>query len=155
MFCTLAAVCAGVGFWHDWKEPGAALDLHFHDTYIVIANLHLWLLPAGLLLLFAAAYWAMRGLSATRAQRLLTAVHFIGMTVPVIAALWPWPPQAAEMPAGPRRYYDYTTWQSALTQTDRLVAMIWIFWGSGLVTFVVKLLMVLASSLTPAQRISR
>ena len=90
--------------------PNADLDLHFHDTYIVVAHFHLVAFVAIFFGLFACIYYLYPKLFGRRMSNTLGFIHFIITFFCVIAIFWP---MHYEGFAGqPRRYYDYSAWES-------------------------------------------
>ena len=84
-----------------------SLDIHLHDTYFVVAYTHIAMAAAfGLTIFWLIYYWlynAMYSKIVAWLHILVTCIAFILFFVPV---------QNEPVTGAPRRYYDYTAWES-------------------------------------------
>ena len=88
----------------------AAIDLHLHDTYYVMAHSYVMLAIALYLLIISALYYIVPKLSGRRVYYGLGVFH-LACTVVAVAVIF-WPTNSAGVLGAPRRYYDYTPWNN-------------------------------------------
>jgi cytochrome c oxidase subunit I len=88
----------------------AAIDIHLHDTYFNIAHFHLVMGVAGIFGMFAGVYHWFPKMYGRYMNNTLSYIHFwVTMTG---AYLIFWPMHYEGLAGMPRRYYDYTNWES-------------------------------------------
>ena len=106
----------------------SALDIHLHDTYFVVAHFHIVMGVASFFGMFAGVYTT--GTRKCSAGTLNTTLGYIHFWVTIIGAYMIFWPMHYEGLAGmPRRYYDYSNWESfknfgGLNEFISFVAMI-------------------------------
>lgn len=88
----------------------SALDIHLHDTYFVIAHFHLVMGVAAFFGMFAGVYHWYPKMFGRYLNPTLGYIHFF-ITI-ISAYLIFWPMHYAGMAGMPRRYYDYSAWQT-------------------------------------------
>jgi cytochrome c oxidase subunit 1 len=105
----------------------SALDIHLHDTYFVIAHFHIVMGVASFFGMFAGVYhWYPKMFG----RYLNTTLAYIHFWVTIIGAyLIFWPMHYEGLAGMPRRYYDFSNWESfkmfnGLNEFISLVAMI-------------------------------
>jgi cytochrome c oxidase subunit I len=88
----------------------SALDLHLHDTYFVIAHFHIVMGVASFFGMFAGVYhWFPKMFG----RYLNTTLGYIHFWVTIIGAyLIFWPMHYEGLAGMPRRYYDFSNWES-------------------------------------------
>ncbi|MEO7047413.1 MAG: cbb3-type cytochrome c oxidase subunit I, partial [Ferruginibacter sp.] len=105
----------------------SALDLHLHDTYFVIAHFHLVMGVASMFGMFAGIYHWFPKMFGRMMNNTLAYIHFwITMAG---AYLIFWPMHYEGLAGMPRRYYDFSNWESfkmfqGLNEFISIVAMI-------------------------------
>jgi cytochrome c oxidase subunit I len=88
----------------------SALDIHLHDTYFVIAHFHIVMGVASMFGMFAGIYHWFPKMYGKYLNNTLGYIHFwITMCG---AYLIFWPMHYEGLAGMPRRYYDFTTWES-------------------------------------------
>jgi cytochrome c oxidase subunit 1 len=88
----------------------SALDIHLHDTYFVIAHFHIVMGVASMFGMFAGIYHWFPKMYGRYMNNTLGYIHFWVSIVGAYLIFWP---MHYEGLAGmPRRYYDYSTWES-------------------------------------------
>jgi len=88
----------------------SALDIHLHDTYFNIAHFHLVMGVASILAMFAGIYHWFPKMYGRRMNVTLGYIHF---WITIIGAyLIFWPMHYEGLAGMPRRYYDYSIWES-------------------------------------------
>lgn len=88
----------------------SALDIHLHDTYFVIAHFHIVMGVASFFGMFAGVYHWFPKMFGRYMNNTLAYIHFWGTLICAYIIFWP---MHYEGLAGmPRRYYDYSQWQS-------------------------------------------
>ena len=88
----------------------SALDIHLHDTYFIIAHFHIVMGVAGFFGMFAGIYHWFPKMYGRYMNNTLAYIHFWVTLVGAYLIFWP---MHYEGLAGmPRRYYDYTNWES-------------------------------------------
>jgi cytochrome c oxidase subunit 1 len=105
----------------------SALDLHLHDTYFVVAHFHIVMGVASFFGMFAGVYHWFPKMFGRYLNNTMAYIHF---WVTIIGAyLIFWPMHYEGLAGMPRRYYDFSNWQSfktfgSLNEFISLVAMI-------------------------------
>ena len=105
----------------------SALDMHLHDTYFVIAHFHLVMGVASMFGMFAGIYHWYPKMFGRMMNNTLAYLHFWISFVGAYLIFWP---MHYEGLAGmPRRYYDFSNWESfkmfgGLNQMISVVAII-------------------------------
>ncbi len=88
----------------------SALDIHLHDTYFVVAHFHIVMGVASFFGMFAGVYHWFPKMFGRYLNNTLGYIHFWGTLVCAYIIFWP---MHYEGLAGmPRRYYDFSQWQS-------------------------------------------
>lgn len=94
----------------------SALDIHLHDTYFVIAHFHIVMGVASFFGMFAGVYQWFPKMYGRYLNNTLGYIHFWITFVGAYLIFWP---MHYEGLAGmPRRYYDYSMWESFKMFTD-------------------------------------
>lgn len=88
----------------------AAIDMHIHDTYFNIAHFHLVMGVASMFGMFAGVYHWFPKMFGRFMNKTLGYIHF-WITI-VCAYLIFWPMHYEGIAGMPRRYYDYSNWES-------------------------------------------
>jgi len=102
----------------------SALDLHVHDTYFVIAHFHLVMGVSAFFGMFAGVYHWFPKMFGRQMNKPLGYIHFF-ITI-ICAYLIFWPMHYEGLAGMPRRYYDYSAWES-FKQFAQLNAFITVF----------------------------
>lgn len=105
----------------------SALDIHLHDTYFVIAHFHIVMGVASFFGLFAGVYHWFPKMFGRFMNNTLSYIHF-WLTI-VGAYLIFWPMHYEGLAGMPRRYYDFSNWESfkmfgGLNEFISIVAMV-------------------------------
>jgi cytochrome c oxidase subunit 1 len=105
----------------------SALDIHLHDTYFVIAHFHIVMGVASMFGMFAGIYHWFPKMYGRFMNNTLAYIHFWVTLAGAYMIFWPMHYQG--LAGMPRRYYDYSVWESfkqfaELNQFISLVAMI-------------------------------
>jgi len=88
----------------------SALDIHLHDTYFVVAHFHIVMGVASFFGMFAGVYHWFPKMFGRYLNNTLGYIHFWGTLVCAYIIFWP---MHYEGLAGmPRRYYDFSIWES-------------------------------------------
>ncbi len=88
----------------------SALDIHLHDTYFVVAHFHIVMGVSAFMGMFAGIYHWFPKMFGRFMNNTLGYIHFFITFIGAYLIFWPMHYQGA---AGmPRRYYDYTAWES-------------------------------------------
>ncbi len=88
----------------------SALDIHLHDTYFVIAHFHIVMGVSAFFGMFAGIYHWYPKMFGRFMNNTLGYIHFFATFIGAYLIFWP---MHYEGIAGmPRRYYDYSAWQS-------------------------------------------
>lgn len=88
----------------------SALDIHLHDTYFVIAHFHLVMGVSAFFGMFAGVYHWYPKMFGRFMNNTLGYIHFFSTFIGAYLIFWP---MHYEGIAGmPRRYYDYSAWES-------------------------------------------
>ncbi len=88
----------------------SALDIHLHDTYFVIAHFHIVMGVASFFGMFAGVYHWFPKMFGRYLNNTLGYIHFWGTIVCAYVIFWPM--HYTGLAGMPRRYYDYSQWQS-------------------------------------------
>lgn len=115
----------------------SVIDLHVHDTYFVIAHFHLVMGVSAFFGMFAGIYHWYPKMFGRFMNNTLGYIHFFGTFIGAYLIFWP---MHYEGLAGmPRRYYDYSAWES-FKQFEGLNVFISVV---VILTFIVQLVFVL------------
>lgn len=88
----------------------SALDIHLHDTYFIVAHFHIVMGIAGFFGMFAGIYHWFPKMYGRYLNNTLAYIHF---WVTIIGAyLIFWPMHYEGLAGMPRRYYDFSNWES-------------------------------------------
>jgi cytochrome c oxidase subunit 1 len=88
----------------------SALDIHLHDTYFIIAHFHIVMGVAGIFGMYAGIYHWFPKMYGRFLNNTLAYIHF-WVTI-VGAYLIFWPMHYEGLAGMPRRYYDFSNWES-------------------------------------------
>ncbi len=105
----------------------SALDIHLHDTYFIIAHFHIVMGVAGMFGMFAGIYHWYPKMFGRYMNNTLAYIHFWVTMIGAYLIFWPMHYQG--LAGMPRRYYDYSSWESfkdflALNQFISFVSII-------------------------------
>ena len=105
----------------------SALDMHLHDTYFVIAHFHLVMGVASMFGMFSGVYHWFPKMYGRHMNHTLAYIHF--WVTMIGAYLIFWPMHYEGLAGMPRRYYDFSNWESfkmfnGLNEFISVVAMI-------------------------------
>ncbi|MEI7629459.1 MAG: cbb3-type cytochrome c oxidase subunit I [Bacteroidota bacterium] len=105
----------------------SALDIHLHDTYFVIAHFHIVMGVASMFGMFAGIYHWFPKMYGKFMNNTLAYIHF-WVTIAGAYMIF-WPMHYEGLAGMPRRYYDYSIWESFkqfqdLNRFISLVAMV-------------------------------
>lgn len=105
----------------------SALDIHLHDTYFVIAHFHIVMGVASMFGMFAGIYHWYPKMYGRYLNNTLGYIHFWATMVGAYLIFWPM--HYTGLAGMPRRYYDYSIWESfkqfgSLNQFISIVAII-------------------------------
>lgn len=115
----------------------SSIDIHLHDTYFVIAHFHIVMGVSAFFGTFAGVYHWFPKMFGRYLNSTLAYIHF---WITLIGAyLIFWPMHYEGMAGMPRRYYDYSTWESfkQFTELNHFISIVVI------VVFAAQLLFVL------------
>jgi cytochrome c oxidase subunit 1 len=88
----------------------SALDIHLHDTYFVVAHFHLVMGVASMFGMFAGIYHWYPKMFGRHLNHTLAYIHF--WITMIGAYLIFWPMHYEGLAGMPRRYYDFSNWES-------------------------------------------
>jgi len=88
----------------------SALDIHLHDTYFIIAHFHIVMGVAGFFGMFAGLYHWFPKMYGRYMNNTLAYIHF--WVTMIGAYLIFWPMHYEGLAGMPRRYYDFSNWES-------------------------------------------
>ena len=88
----------------------SALDIHLHDSYFVVAHFHIVMGVASFFGMFAGVYHWYPKMFARYLNNTLGYIHFWGTLV--CSYLIFWPMHYTGLAGMPRRYYDFSQWES-------------------------------------------
>ncbi len=115
----------------------SVIDMHVHDTYFVIAHFHIVMGVSAFFGMFAGIYHWFPKMFGRFMNNTLGYIHFFGTFIGSYLIFWP---MHYEGLAGmPRRYYDYSAWES-FKQFESLNVFISVV---VILTFIVQLVFVL------------
>lgn len=105
----------------------SALDIHLHDTYFVIAHFHIVMGVASMFGMFAGIYHWYPKMYGRYLNNTLGYIHFWATMIGAYLIFWPM--HYTGLAGMPRRYYDYSIWESfkqfgSLNQFISIVAII-------------------------------
>ena len=105
----------------------SALDIHLHDTYFVIAHFHIVMGVASFMGMFAGVYHWFPKMYGRFLNNTLAYIHFWITLIGAYLIFWPMHYQG--LAGMPRRYYDFSNWESfkqfgGLNEFISLVAMV-------------------------------
>lgn len=105
----------------------SALDIHLHDTYFVIAHFHIVMGVASMFGMFAGIYHWYPKMYGRYLNNTLGYIHFWATLIGAYLIFWPM--HYTGLAGMPRRYYDYSIWESfkqfgSLNQFISIVAII-------------------------------
>jgi cytochrome c oxidase subunit I len=105
----------------------SALDIHLHDTYFVVAHFHIVMGVASFMGMFAGVYHWFPKMYGRFLNNTLAYIHFWITIIGAYLIFWPMHYQG--LAGMPRRYYDFSNWESfkqfgGLNEFISLVAMI-------------------------------
>ena len=88
----------------------SALDIHLHDTYFIVAHFHIVMGVAGMFGMFAGIYHWYPKMYGRYMNNTLAYIHF--WVTMIGAYLIFWPMHYEGLAGMPRRYYDFSSWES-------------------------------------------
>ena len=88
----------------------SALDIHLHDTYFIVAHFHIVMGVAGMFGMFAGIYHWYPKMYGRYMNDTLAYIHF--WVTMIGAYLIFWPMHYEGLAGMPRRYYDFSSWES-------------------------------------------
>ncbi len=88
----------------------SALDIHLHDTYFVVAHFHIVMGVASMFGMFAGVYHWFPKMFGRYLNNTLAYIHF--WVTMIGAYLIFWPMHYEGLAGMPRRYYDFSNWES-------------------------------------------
>lgn len=112
----------------------SALDIHLHDTYFVIAHFHIVMGVASMFGMFAGIYHWFPKMYGKYLNNTLGYIHF-WVTIAGAYLIF-WPMHYEGLAGMPRRYYDYSTWESfkQFVELNRFISTV------AMIVFAVQLL---------------
>jgi cytochrome c oxidase subunit 1 len=114
----------------------STLDLHLHDTYFVVAHFHIVMGVASFFGMFAGVYHWFPKMYGRYLNNTMSYIHFWITLVGAYLIFWPMHYQGF---AGmPRRYYDYSNWESfkQFVELNRFISTV------AMIVFAAQLLLV-------------
>lgn len=102
----------------------SALDIHLHDTYFVIAHFHIVMGVASMFGMFAGVYHWFPKMYGKYLNNTLGYIHF-WITIAGAYMIF-WPMHYEGLAGMPRRYYDYSIWESfkQFTELNRFISTV-------------------------------
>ena len=105
----------------------SSLDIHLHDTYFIVAHFHIVMGVASFFGMFAGIYHWFPKMYGRYLNNTMAYIHFWVTIIGAYLIFWPMHYQG--LAGMPRRYYDFSNWESfkqfgGLNQFISLVAMI-------------------------------
>jgi len=82
-----------------------ALDIHMHDTYVIVAHQHIWFVGGSILAFFAMIYFIFR--KCLKSRR-FNWIHIISTNLLLMFLFWPIPYVGVH--GMPRRYFSISHW---------------------------------------------
>ncbi|NCT93250.1 MAG: cytochrome c oxidase subunit I [Chitinophagaceae bacterium] len=112
----------------------SALDIHLHDTYFVIAHFHIVMGVASMFGMFAGIYHWFPKMYARYLNNTMGYIHFWVTIAGAYLIFWPMHYQG--LAGMPRRYYDYSIWESfkQFAELNRFISTV------AMIVFAVQLL---------------
>jgi len=112
----------------------SALDIHLHDTYFVIAHFHIVMGVAGIFGMYCGIYHWYPKMYGRYLNNTLGYIHF--WVTMIGAYLIFWPMHYEGLAGMPRRYYDYSQWESfkQFVELNRFISTV------AMIVFAVQLL---------------
>lgn len=112
----------------------SALDIHLHDTYFVIAHFHIVMGVASMFGMFAGIYHWFPKMYGRYLNNNLGYIHF-WLTITGAYLIF-WPMHYEGLAGMPRRYYDYSVWESfkQFTELNRFISTV------AMIVFAVQIL---------------
>src|SRR6476660_6194827 len=112
----------------------SALDIHLHDTYFIIAHFHIVMGVAGVFGIFAGVYHWYPKMYGRYLNNTLGYIHF-WVTIAGAYLIF-WPMHYEGLAGMPRRYYDYSIWESfkQFVELNRFISTV------AMIVFAVQLL---------------
>jgi cytochrome c oxidase subunit 1 len=112
----------------------SALDIHLHDTYFVIAHFHIVMGVASMFGMFAGIYHWFPKMYGRYLNNSLGYIHF-WVTIAGAYLIF-WPMHYEGLAGMPRRYYDYSNWESfkQFVELNRFISTV------AMIVFAVQLL---------------
>ena len=132
-------VLLGEDLMNTVDNRNSTFDIQLHDTYFVIAHVHLILFFALLFLAFAAVYFIFPKITGRTMNAAMGYIHFAFTMIPVYFLCWPH--YHAGLAGMPRRYVDYSNWVSfdGFSGMNHFTARAMILLVFGQVVFVANL----------------
>ncbi len=115
----------------------SAIDIHIHDTYFIIAHFHLVMGVAAMFAMFAGVYHWFPKMFGRYMNNNLGYIHFWLSLIGAYVIFWP---MHYEGLAGmPRRYYDYSSWESfkQFAELNKIISF------TAIIVFAVQILFLL------------
>lgn len=109
LFLTGAALLVIIGMVSRLLISDNTIDIHLHDTYLIIAHFHIAVLAASFMVLFAGVYYFFPRIFKRRIYRIPGIVHFAITLACLVIIVWP--AQYDGIAGTPRRYYDYSSYR--------------------------------------------
>lgn len=102
----------------------STLDIHLHDTYFVIAHFHIVMGVASMFGMFAGVYHWFPKMYGRHMNNTLAYIHFWITLVGAYLIFWPMHYQG--LAGMPRRYYDYSIWESfkQFSELNRFISIV-------------------------------
>lgn len=116
----------------------SALDIHLHDTYFNIAHFHLVMGVASIFAMFAGVYHWFPKMYGRRMNNTLGYIHF---WISIIGAyLIFWPMHYEGLAGMPRRYYDYSIWESfkQFSELNKFISIVVFITFSTQILFIIN-----------------
>jgi len=102
----------------------SALDIHLHDTYFIVAHFHIVMGVASMFGMFAGIYHWFPKMYGKYLNNTLGYIHF-WVTIAGAYMIF-WPMHYEGLAGMPRRYYDYSIWESfkQFTELNRFISTV-------------------------------
>ena len=133
-------------FIFEFFKSSSGLDIHLHDTYYVVSNIHLSVVFLAYSLLIYAAYFLLRKINQP-VSKSITIIQITGLVVAILASSIP--NNIPEISNQPTHYYDYSTWNSftKFAAINKLVTIAAIVFIASQVVFFLYFIGILIKSL--------
>lgn len=114
----------------------APIDIHVHDTYFIVAHFHLVMGVAAMFGMFAGIYHWFPKMYGRCMNNTLAYIHF-WITLPGAYLIF-WPMHYMGLAGVPRRYFDFSAWQSfsQFAALNRMISIVTIIVFSANLLFV-------------------